>query len=63
MKVLILKGAVGPAGVYKKGEERELPDNVAAQLIKDGIAQAVAKKPQQEAERADSIESKKRNKR
>lgn len=63
MKVLIIQGAVGPLGNFKKGEERELSNEVATQLIKDGIAKALGTKPQEKAEHADSIQAKKRNKR
>lgn len=63
MEVKIIKGAVGPDGVFKKGEIKVLPNEVAKQLIKDGIAVEVAKNTQERSEKADSTQAKKRNKR
>jgi len=63
MKVRIIIGAVGPDGIFKKGEERELPDVLALQLIKDNIAEAIAVKPEEKKEVADSAQFKKRHKR
>lgn len=63
MKVQIIKSAGGPDGTFKKGEVRDLPDTLALQLIKDGIAEAVTTKPEDSADRSDSAKAKKREKR
>lgn len=64
MEVLIIQGAVGPDGSFKKGQTRELPEGLALQLIKDGIAIAVERKPVEKAERPDDRTNfKKRSKR
>jgi hypothetical protein len=62
MKVRIINSAVGPAGVYKKGEIRELPEKDALQLVKDKIAEVIAEKPEETREKADGTATK-RNKR
>lgn len=63
MKVQIIKSAGGPDGTFKAGQIRDLPDTLALQLIKDGIATAAATKPEASADRADSAKAKKRDKR
>ena len=52
MKVIILKSAAGLSGSYKKGEIRDLDTSDALPLIAAGLAQAVADKPQERAEKA-----------
>jgi len=63
MKVTILKAVAGKFGAFRKGQEAELPDEVALDLILHGIAEAIAEKQIAKAETATSRTTKKRNKR
>ena len=65
MKVLILKTAGGPDGVFKKGAILDLKKEVAQPLIDCGVARLFAEKEEDKREKAvaPAIENREKRKR